>query len=277
MRTTLSVLGLLILLIVTGCFDYEETLVFNKDGSGSMQMHYAVDKSYLNQLKTMYEQMAASMPELEIPDDPSETMFNEDHIRQTLAEEQSSVTLDHYRISETETSKVWDMKFSFGDINDLEVLDKALSPPDEYSEQEEQAQEDEEPFLVEQPDGTLLYSRSVSDDEEYEGSGGDDYYSDEEYGNYDEGYDAGSEDEYDDESEPSPLEVDMEQGLDQLTGEMEKMAEGMEDHKIRFVITFPGEIIESNADEVNGNTAVWEYNLGDLQGQVPDQRAVIKP
>jgi hypothetical protein len=106
MKRVLSALGLAMLLIFAGCFDYEETLVLNKDGSGSIQMHYAVDKSYLNQMKDMYEQMAADMPELEIPDDPGETMFNEEHIRQTLAEEQANVTLDHYRISETETSKV---------------------------------------------------------------------------------------------------------------------------------------------------------------------------
>ncbi|UCD64157.1 MAG: hypothetical protein JSW34_01605 [Candidatus Zixiibacteriota bacterium] len=277
MKRILAVVALLTLSVMCGCFDYEENLVLNKDGSGSIQMHYAVDKSYLDQMKNMYEQMAASMPELDVPDDPSETMFNESRIRETLAMERSGVTLDHYEISETETSKVWDMKFSFGDINDLAVLDKALSPEEEYESEESREQEEDEPFLVKQPDGTLLYLRPVADDSDEDQGYGDDHYSADEYADYDESYTTEYEGEYDDNSYAGQLGKEIEQGVDQWVGEMEAMTEGMADRTIRFVITFPGEILESNAAEVDGKTAVWEYKLGELQGRVEPQRAVIRP
>ena len=41
----------------TGCLDYEQTMVINKDGSGTIKMHYAIDKSCLEMSRSSIQQL----------------------------------------------------------------------------------------------------------------------------------------------------------------------------------------------------------------------------
>ncbi|UCG62351.1 MAG: hypothetical protein JSV52_03435 [Candidatus Zixiibacteriota bacterium] len=267
---------MLVLVILGGCIDYEEHLVLNRDGSGTIQMKYAVDKAYLNQLKEMYEQMAQAVPEMDIPDDPSETMFDKAHIETVLSDENSRVKLVHYEKSENENSQLWDMKFAFQDINNIEYLGDALSPEDEYENEygDDNRDADEEVIhmLVKQDDGTLLFYRPLDDynsgreDEElYYDDYGDDYGDD--YSDYDE-VNGGA---------MGELGQQMDEGVRQLGDHITRVAEGMENHDIVFRVTFPGDILESNATRVEGRTAIWQYKLGELNGEIPAQKAIIRP
>lgn len=270
-RTRNLMAGLLALatLLFAGCIDYEEHLTFNSDGSGTIYMKYAVDRVYLDQMMEMYKGMAQTMPDMEIPESPTETMFKREEIEAGLAREDGRIKLIKYEISEDDKAYKWDMEFSFTDSDDLGLLYAALSPEDQMPEEEQPT--DDVRWLTEQDDGTLLFVRDLNGDEEFteenEGSDGyEDYYNDE--------YADDSEDEDDGDS---PFDQSMDEGVEQLTDAVEQMAEGMANHIIVFKVTFPGTVIESNATSVDGNTATWKYKLGEFQTAPPAQRAVIKP
>jgi hypothetical protein len=276
MRNALTLICLAGLLLFAGCFDSEETLVINADLSGTAQMKFAVEKSYLDQMKTMYEEMAKMMPDAEIPSDPKDMMFNKVELEQALAGDDAGVELVSYETSESEDSHIWDMRFSFEDVNRLDAVYSALSPDDDDDEfqtdrEGDNENENHQPLMTKQADGTWLFYRPFEDasiEEEYSGEG-EEYYPEDE-----EEY---SDDDYDDGDEPSdPLASEMMEGLDQLTGDIKSMAEGMKRHKMVFVVTFPGEIVESNATSVDGRTATWEYTLDQLDKDSPVQRAVIR-
>jgi hypothetical protein len=264
------------LLCFAGCLDYEEVLVLNADGSATIQMKYAVDKVYLNQTKAMYEQMAQYMPEMEVPEDPADLMFDKAHIDATLAEENSGVELLAYDVSSTDQAQVWFMSFAIADINNIVALDKALSPQQDQFEQDEQFQEadpvDEHPLLTKQDDGTLLFYRSFDDDLPSQDFGDGAAEESENWGDY-------QGEEYDDSDDPlgNVLTEQLEEELGQFVEGLDDIANGMRDHTLRFSVTFPGEIIESNATSVDGNTAVWEYTLEELDQLRSPQTAIIKP
>lgn len=279
MRNFILMALLFSLMLLSGCFNYEETLVLNKDGSGTVQMKCAVSKAYIDQMKQMYEQMAEAMPDMEIPENPGDAIFNREDIEEAVRADNSGLELVHYEISETEDMKTWDMKFSFTDMESLDALDKALSPEEAGGGyQEEATGADDEPLLTKQDDGTWLFFRSFEDKMDSESYGGEDeeYYQ-EDYDDYEE-QDYSEEDYSYDEDDTGALGAiagQMEEGLNQVVEELGLMAEEMGKQKIRFSVTFPGKIIESNATSVDGNTAVWEYSMDQMENSPPDQQAII--
>jgi hypothetical protein len=68
----------------------------------------------------------------------------------------------------------------------------------------------------------------------------------------------------------------MDDSLKQFTAQTDSIAQVMDQHKMRFSITFPGKIIETNATTIDGNTAIWEYTLKELQTNQPDQVTVFE-
>ena len=81
------------MILLSGCFNYEETLVLNKDGSGTVQMKCSVAKSYLEQMQKMYEQMAEAMPDMEIPENPGDAIFNREDIEEAVRADNSGLLL----------------------------------------------------------------------------------------------------------------------------------------------------------------------------------------
>lgn len=276
MRNAMITICILALLFLAGCFDSEERLVIKEDMSGTVQMRFAVEKSYLEQMKVMYEQMAKMMPEAEMPSDPIDMMFNKAEIEQALADDGSGVELVSYETSESENLHIWDMKFTFEDVNQVAAVYNALSPEEDEGEVEYvNEDESDEPLWTKQADGTWLFYRSFEDvsmEEDY--SGGDDEYSGDEWSEEHEEYS----DDYSDEDNESyhPMAAEVKKGVDQLTDGLGSMAESVGKHKMLFVVTFPGDIVESNATSVDGRTATWEYTLEQLDQNPPAQKAVIK-
>lgn len=259
---------ILIAVLFTGCFDYEETMVFNEDGSGTITMKYSVEKAYIEQMQQMYKQMAEGMPGVEIPEDPFSEMFDKENIEASLAENNNEVTLVDYVVTETENARVWDMKFAFQDINNLDKLYEAVSPEDEYTYVEESEEPAEELFalVTKQDDGSYLYLRPMDDMEmEEDQESEEDYYPE-----------AESEEDYSGSESEEEYAEQLDAGIEQLTESVNSMAESMGNHTMVFKVTFPGKVVESNATKIDGNTATWIYKFNEMEGKLSDQRAVYK-
>lgn len=274
MKTCLTTVCIVALLFLTGCFDSEETLVINSDLSGTAHLRFEVQNTYLDQTRMMYEELAKMMPDADLPTDPKDMMFNKADLEEALAGDESGVVLISYAITESDDSHIWDMKFTFEDINRIDALYNALSP-DEDGEEASVQGEPEQPLMAKQADGTWLFYRSFEDatgDDEY--SGGEEEYFIEDYAEEDEEY----RDEYSGEGDESehPIAVELKEGMGEFGSSLEQMAKEFGQHKMRFVVTFPGDIIESNATVVDGRTATWEYTMEQLDKNPPEQRAVIK-
>jgi hypothetical protein len=273
MKITSLIIVMVSLLFLVGCFDYEETLEFKDDGSGTMIAHYELDNKNIDQMKKMYEEMAKMMPDADIPTNIDEMFFNKQKIEETLDSANNGIKLVSYETSVNDKSHVWDMKFSFEDINKSYMIYEAVAPDDEESYAVEEKDEEIPKLLTKQADGTLLFLRPF--DDPAMGSETSDYESEDDY-YYDDYSDEDSE--YSDSDEDkSILEEEIEEGVNEMEKGLNEFAEGMLNHKIIFHVKFPGKIIESNAHSVDGNTATWEYGLEELDKSNIEQRAVIQP
>jgi len=242
------------LLIFAGCMDYDETLNLKKDGSGTVNVRYAIDKAYLDQIKMISELMSQDTGKDSAEVSIEDLMFSKSDIENDPALIDAGIKLESYDVSEDEISRIWQMGFSFTDINKIDALADALSsgeeefaPPIEPGE-----------IFFDRGDGTWEYSQPFMEpDEEYEDEGAEyPEMLDEEMG--DESYDA---------------DTDMEGMGSDMTREMEKR---VENRRVKITINFPGEIVETNATSTAGNTAVWEYKITELN-QAPERlTAIIK-
>lgn len=260
------------LLLIAGCFDYEQIMVLNKDGSGTVNVHYAVEKVYLEQIKQMSKAIAEQSGESNQPIDPAETMFSKSEIEETLKARNAGIKMLAYETSETDDSRVWDMEFSFDDANKLDALFDALSPDDE----EYAPPADVGAIYTRQPDGTWLFSQPFID-KDIEGEEMDEYGYEDSEDYYNEDYEEEYADEY---NEDDINDLDLKgaaEAIENWSEEMQNLVQSMANHKIRVTVEFPGEIVESNATSTKGNSAMWEYSIEQMQDAPEKLRAVIKP
>jgi len=254
-----------------GCIDYAEQLQLNKDGSGRISMKMAVDDENYQLMKEMAEAFG------ETGSAPMDGV-DESRIRAVLKERNSKAKLEKYAESTRGGDRVWEMAFTFTGGDDLADIGAALDEDGDPSA----------PFTYEkQPDGTWLYRRDLEMDED-EASVVVDMKADE-LGlpaGIGEGFDPEN---FDTEEFAKNMEKQMEQ-LQKMAQKMESMEPRLEERKasieedsknrsVRFAVTFPGEVIESNATKVEGKTAVWEYTLVDMQameGKMPALTARVK-
>jgi hypothetical protein len=270
MKRCFGLLVIVMLLLASGCIDYDEVMVINPDGSGTVKMHYAMNKIYFEQLDAMMQDL--SPEESEASTGSPSDMFSKQDIEEALAGNDQGIKLVSFNYSETDSLYIWDMEFSFQDIHKLNYLSEALSSSEgEYMTPEEGGQS-----YSKQEDGTWLFTRSLGSDEnpdagefqnEEEGEENPEAYDDQEPEEESEGGQEGNE-----------FEDGMQEFADAMQGlgsEMQWMAEEMKNHKIRFTIIFPHKVIESNATNVDGDTATWEYTLDKMSEAPPEMRAVV--
>jgi len=257
-----------------GCMDYEQTLTINKDGSGTVTMRYAIDKSYLQQMQAMTadaQEMAGDEGEQIGTIDQA---FDKQNITAQLTANNWGIALTDYSMSETDKAQVWSMSYSFSDVNKLWQVYALLDTEDETDTAGEAPPGQ---IYSKQPDGTWLYEFPLNGNEA--GSETAEMIDEESTTGTEE-----SSEDADDFTEMTPEQM-KEMGMsDSLINEMQKMqttmrsmAESMSKHKLRFTTTFPGTIVESNAGTVKGHTAAWEIPLTDLNKDSLILRAVIKP
>ena len=250
------------LILFAGCFDYDQTMVINKDGSGAVSVRYAVEKAYLEQIRQMNQAMAEQSGKTGTIVDPAETMFSKSEIEKTLKESESGIRMLSYERSETNDSRIWEMEFSFADINKLSILADALSSDSEQYGQPS----DDRPIYELQTDGTWLYSQPFMEGDEAA-----------EEGSEDEEYEDRADEDLE-EGEMGELGVEEESAaMEEWSQDMKDLAQSMAEHRIRVSVEFPGEVVESNATSVEGKKAVWEYTLEKMPEAPENLRAIIRP
>lgn len=254
---------LLAAIVSSGCFDYQEDLTIREDGGGTIAMHYSVDRAYLDQMKQMQQEMAR-MFGTEPPEDLQ--LFDSARIVKRLGEDVDGVRLLSYKESKTESTYEWDMQFDFDDLNRLYALGEILDPDaiDDPEYAEEVTGDEDMPEIVfeKQGDGSWLYERVFDTGEE----------DTDEYGEYGEWQgEAG-----DDAETSDDVSEDMRADLAEVGIDLSEMEQQMKEHVVQFSVTFPGNVVSSNATSFDGRTAVWEYKLTDLQGAPQTMRAVVK-
>lgn len=274
-------LGLVLLAAVAmmGCFDYQEFMVLNKDGSGTLEMRLAMDMAMIEGMEAMAESFGAE--EVEEPVEEEE-FISKNNIEKYLKENDAGVKLLSYEELEEEGMKVWKIKYSFEDLNSIHHITGSLNEDfdqmDDFAEDEPAAEEedDDTPELsfAQQDDGTWLFERGMDTGDQMPGMGmeGD-------MGMMDDTGDVDYEEEpYDDQ----PAEEEEEMSGDDTTAmgdfakQMEEMSRMMSKVGVKLTVQFPGEVVESNATKVEGNTATWEYKMSEM-GKFPDiLRAVVK-
>ena len=114
-RILLLVAAAVALFTVSGCIDYEEVLTLNTDGSGTVEIHLVMDKTFMNEMQAMAEQFGGE-PE---GSSPAEEICSEEEMRAALEKMGSGLEIISYRESETEetlTYKNRKLKELIGDI-----------------------------------------------------------------------------------------------------------------------------------------------------------------
>lgn len=266
MRKWIALALVALALMVGGCIDYDEVMVINADGSGTVSMKYVMDRSFIDGMKSMAMSMGTPEDSIESLSD----MFSQAEIEKSLAGNDEGIELESFEHSETETSYVWDMKFSFKDITRLDYLSEALSTDDGEFSSDQGTQS-----YSKQEDGNWLFTRSFMDEGEMESQSWEDD-DQEEAGDDDEDWSEEAYEEEEAEADDSDDEAE-EIEMDESMGDFSSAMAGLGDHKIRFSITFPREIVESNATKIEGKTAIWEYSLMDMSLAPPELKAIIAP
>jgi len=279
----------LLALLCAGCFDYTEHLTINDDGSGTLGMKISMDKAYLRAIEKMTREMATAFGTDTTDMDSPTANLSRSKIEEALAETGEGVRLISFDSSETADAKVWDMKFAFDDINQAYTAMAALQDEEESDmygdsgEEVDSASEEMQPEItfVKQADGTWLFERKF-DDETGLGASMDDELGGEseieEVSRDDSDDEALVEDDSDmEEDDADDVSDDSDEAeMDDLAGEMAAMMGDLDKHMMTFSVTFPGEIVESNATSVDGRTATWKFKLTDTNGAMKGMRAVIK-
>jgi hypothetical protein len=266
------------LFLAAGCFDYEEHLVLNKDGSGSVEMSYRIYKSDLEQMQQMAEMMSGEKQSMEELAKDMSPMSEFENIDDTALP--PGVKVVYVKSSETDDAFVYNMKFTFDNLNALGQFWGSMSESSEGSEMGAPGQPIPEVTFVKQQDGTYLFTRLLESGSEAEETGS-------EYSSPPPSYTDEEEVEQPQAEEtppPSPPSAEeMAEGMEQLGEAMEAFSQQVEKateqagkRTIRFSVKFPGEVVKSNATKVEGDVAIWEYPFDKLMSAPPKMTATIK-
>ncbi|MEW5923722.1 MAG: hypothetical protein AB1746_07025 [Candidatus Zixiibacteriota bacterium] len=300
MKNILMFLMAALLLLLAGCYQYEEHLTINDDGSGVLKMHFVMKTDYIREMRAMLNAAEAEAPEDEGETFSMETIFDRAAIEKNLEASNCGLKLTGYNLVETEDTTAWDMEFAVADVNKLYDLNEALYPEESLSGMNNDEEDDDDTEIPavfsKQENGNWQYLRyldevaAANDDEE---AGVYDY-------DYSYDYPADTENYEDMTEEPaydSDIPYEDSQMVYEKTGdilydsamsamsddsmqaymeEFMQMTQDMMECKMRYTVTFPGKIVESNADETNGNTATWEINFKDMNSGIPSMRATIE-
>lgn len=269
-------------LLTIGCMDYDEAIVLNEDGSGTIAVQYKIDRSYFDQMAMIAQQPGGKEDE---DMDPTQEVLNRTDIEELLGKTQSGIKLLSYDKKQLDDTWVWDMKFAFDDINKLYFLNAAmqLDSQEDADSEGDLSEEEMKPIFTKQADGSWLFERELNGPDDEFGSMG--YDGDTDAENYDSApeYSAGdsendTEENYEttDEGNLSEEEMDAGEMMQGMAQHMQDLEKELAKHKIRFSITMPGKVVESNATTTDGNTLTWEYKLTELSDRMPGMHAVIR-
>ncbi len=240
-------------LSAAGCFDYGERIELNADGSGILTQHMVLYKGGLDGLMQMMQAFSQDST-----DDSSMSSFiNRAEVEKKLVSSKSDVKLLDFSETQTDSTMVYDIKYSFKDLASMMQVTEDMN----QTEMLESAVPKKDASFAKGADGNWIFTREFGDSamSNIMGLQSDSLT-----------------------KEISPNnEADtaiVENPFDQMGKMMEMMMkQAFADRTLKLTVKFPGTIVESNATKIDGNEATWEYKLIDAAKAPNFLRAVVKP
>lgn len=262
-------LALLCALLIAGCIDYEETLELKADGSGTMAMHLTVYKKYFE----VMSEMMASFSADSVQDSSMFKLFTRKDLEKKLKERKSTVKLLDFKEQMTESTVVYDLKYSFKDLQEMIEISGQMGKNEMMGGSGSEPTSKSEITFRQDKSGQWQYARGFEAADMGEMIQPEEDTSEPESASLDT---AGSADSL---AEPlaEAFDTAMAQMGSLMTGMTEMMTKAFANHKMRMTVKFPGTVVKSNATSTNGNTAVWEYKFTDLTKAPKQLQATIKP
>jgi hypothetical protein len=254
--------------------EYHEILTIDDDGSGIVEKSYNMDKKFIDQMLTMYKEMAQESPDVEFPTVPEEMMPDSNKTEEILLQTKTGIKLIHYETDKSDSLHHWLMRFSFNNANQLSILNNILSsyldPPKEKSKELKPVD-----ILFKRSDGYLIFYRKLDDSKENDVEKllkKDGFFQISEFDEI-----KIIKDENNQSSEFSDEIKDVFEALLHLeNGDESNLPKDNKKKSLVFDVIFPGAIIKTNALSVEGNKATWEYRLLDMNNPDLAQIAIIK-
>jgi hypothetical protein len=280
MKRILLALFAVAAMLLAGCIDYEETITLNDDGSGTIKFHYGIDKMMMQQMDSLSSSFGDAGAS---PGGMDEDIWTKEEIKTALKKKHPGIKLIDYREFEDEDWKIWELEFTFESLAEFEAFSTVMD-----SVKEEAKESEADRTYVRQDDGSWLFTHRFhsADDSDMMAPPAD-------FSDFDmQGTTGESKDQPVDESSGEDTEAAIqsddttgsEQGLEKFGDAMTGLSEGMGSMmssigkaKVRISVTFPGEIVETNATSTEGKTAIWEYSgMGLMNASSVDMTAKIR-
>ncbi len=286
MRRKVLLLALIAAVALSGCIEYREQVSLNKDGSGTVKIHFALSADYLKQMNELLQMTAKFSGEEAGEIEQPKIIASKSEIEEFLKQSKSDVKLLEYESPDSSSGGAVDVKFSFGSIAGLDIAAASLFPDDNPAEEMgAKEMEEQSASFVKQDDGTWLFTRTVQNDSDVVASQAGEYDQNGE-GALGEAPDNGDMPGMDNEDEAEEAEDDagnMDLSVDDFVGsdmealarDMEKAATDTTNPAIKLTVSFPGKVLKSNASTVDGSTATWSFTLQQLSGAIPSMTATI--
>lgn len=275
MRRNFVTLTLLASLILSGCVKYKERVSLNKDGSGTVDVHFTVSDEYFKQMESLAQMTAKMAGGKTEKVEPPKIIASRQEIEAFLKQADAGVKLLEYNQPDSSSGTV-DARFSFTSVAGLDIAASSLFPDEDPLGEDDKGAPTAS--FVKQDDGTWLFTRMMEpDSESVEGMGDEGAFDEDgEYGEM--GY--GDEDgQGDDEGYSDSVNVSAEDfagtDMEALAKDMEKAATDTEHPAITLSVTFPGKVLESNATSIDGATATWSFTLQQISANPAPMTAKI--
>lgn len=259
-------------LFLAGCFDYDEDLIINADGSGTVSMRYSMEKEFFEQMQSLADMMSGQAGTEDSAVSERDFVPDKSKIVEALVSGGSGAKLVSYEASLTGEEKVWNLKFSFTDINRIDAITAAMSPGISGWTPSAESWTS----FRKQDDGTFLFTRSFINEDTEEGYLQDSLQETDEAG--EEEFDGYTPEDFEDTMGEEPdIAADTSGEVMEGTAEdFNRMLGKLADHKIKVTVRFPGRVIETNATSTEGSSATWEYSLLELSTSPSQLTAVIE-
>jgi hypothetical protein len=278
MKKFVCTLTVLSLVTLAGCLEYKEEVKLNKDGSGSTHLRFAVNQAYLQQMEEMSKMMAQMSGGDAEPVELPSIVSSEEKIRAFFKEIKSGAQLDSYEVSETDNSRVWNLSFTFSNLLELDYINASVFQSEDDDMGEDSLSADHQPTVsfVKQDNGAWLFTRTMPENDipgDDMDMGMNDGYP---AGEYDDGEYADESSVEEDDEESSEFGAEIEKGLGKFVEGIEQAVGGQNKPVFTLSVTFAGEVIESNATDVAGNTATWAFTMEQISAQLTTMTATVK-
>jgi uncharacterized lipoprotein YehR (DUF1307 family) len=274
-------LALVCALFIAGCIDYDETLELNADGSGTMGMHLAV---YIKELEAI-DEMMGSVSEDSTQDTATVTLFTREDLEKKLKEHKSTVRLIDFKEQRSESTLVYDFKYSFKDLQEMLKISEQMGKNEMMGGQESElgSEQESEPSGASESVPEIAFRKDKSGqwqyEREFQAASMGEMMPPAADSTMAESPGLDSAEAGDSLTEPLVEAIDtmVAQMGTMMTGMAEMMTKAFANHKMRMTVKFPGTVVESNATSTNGNTAVWEYKFTDMAKAPKQFKATVKP